>query len=173
MIKSQRERGRQHVTVRPAKNSQPSCSQVFPGTRQMLRNRHKRCADSGDYQGTPGAAFTHNSWMPRTHFLLKIGEGQSHRQGCSPQNRKLTGLGLFDHFNMPDQSVRGDGAHTDICIRSTEGRCPQPWACMYLLWNRANRECINTTAQPDLGGWGSQATGDHASEAARGIKYGA
>lgn len=27
-----------------------------------------------------------------------------------------------------------------------------PWACMYLLWNRANRECINTTAQPDLGG---------------------
>jgi len=75
-------------------------------------------------------------------------------------NRKLTGLVLFDHFNMPDQFTEEDGAHGNTCICSTEGRCPQPWACMYLLWNQANHECINTTAQPDLGvGWGHRPQG--------------
>lgn len=71
-------------------------------------------------------------------LLLKIGEGQNRKQGTHSKTGNSQAL-VYLIILICQTNQQEGGAHTNTCICSTEGRCPQPWACMYLLWNQASQ----------------------------------
>lgn len=108
------------------------------------------CRHKWQLEGYPRDCVYQQQLDAKYPLLLRVGEGRNNEQGAySNTGNSQTLVYLIILIARPIN--RKDGAHRNTCICRTEGRCPWPRACMYLLWNQANHECINTTAQPDLG----------------------